>query len=49
MFPYAYGHLAKDANGFGILFPSWQAQEESKINLDWERASGEEGCPHPSL
>ena len=33
MFPYAYGHLVKDANAFGILFPTWQAQEESKLGL----------------
>lgn len=47
MFPYAYGHLAEDANVFGILFPTWQAQEESKLGLG--QASEEEGCPHPSL
>ena len=31
----------KDANVFGILFPTWQAQEESKLGLGtgqgWEK------------
>lgn len=37
-----YGHLAKDANVFEIVFPTWQAQEENRLGLgmaqgvEWE-------------
>ena len=52
-----YGHLAKDANVFEIVFPTWQAQEENRLGLgmaqgvEWEGEGRglKEECPHPSL